>query len=53
MLIAVVPLVVAVVGALVYALSASTKTAELGRLAFGAGLLALVLALAHVTIRIG
>lgn len=36
-------LLVAVVGALVYALSDNGKVQELGRLAFGAGLLAFLL----------
>lgn len=36
--------IVAVVGALAYALSGNGKVAELGRISFGAGLLALLLA---------
>ncbi len=36
-------MIVAVAGCLVYALSANPKLAELGRLAFGSGLLAFLL----------
>lgn len=42
MMIAIFPLVVAVVGALVYALASNTKAAELGRIAYFVGLLWLV-----------
>jgi sugar/nucleoside kinase (ribokinase family) len=45
MLIAVIPLLVAVAGALVYALAANPKLAEMGRLAFACGVLALMFAL--------
>ncbi len=38
------PAIVAVLGALVYGLSANPKVAELGRLAFGCGLLAFLIA---------
>lgn len=41
--IALLPLLVAVVGVLVYALASSPKMAEIGRLAFAAGLLAFLL----------
>lgn len=44
MVISVLALVVLVVGLLVYALSANAKVAELGRLAYFAGLLALLMA---------
>jgi hypothetical protein len=45
-------LLVALVGALVYALSASGKMAELGRLAFGCGLLAFLLGAAGGTLHL-
>jgi Na+/phosphate symporter len=51
--IALVPLVVCVVGALLYALSSNPKISEMGRLAFFAGLLALMLAMAGHTVKIG
>ncbi len=38
---------IAVIGALVYALSANPKLQELGRLSFGAGLLAFLICLCH------
>jgi len=40
-------LLVAVIGLLVYVLSANPKVAELGRLAFAVGLLAFLLCLCH------
>lgn len=46
MLIALVPLLMLVVGALMYALSANPKLAELGRLACAAGLFSLAFAYA-------
>lgn len=42
MMIAVFPLVVAIIGALVYALASNSKAAELGRITFFVGLLWLV-----------
>jgi hypothetical protein len=39
------PLLVAIIGLLVYALSSNTKVAELGRLAFACGLLVALLTL--------
>ena len=53
MILALVPALVAVVGALVYALSANPKAAELGRLAFAVGLLWAVYGLAGHVVRIG
>lgn len=53
MVIAVIPFIVLVVGALVYALSSNPKASELGRLSFAAGLLVLLLSLAHVALRLG
>ncbi len=53
MLIAIVPLLVAVTGALIYALAANPKLSEMGRLAFACGVLALMFALAGKTLRLG
>jgi hypothetical protein len=47
MLIATIPALVAIAGALVYALAGNAKLAELGRLAFFAAILVLLLALEH------
>lgn len=52
-LIAIIPLLVALVGAVTYAVSANPKVSELGRIAFFAGLLVTMLAMAGHTIRIG
>jgi len=43
---AIIPIVMAILGALAYALSANAKVAELGRLLFAAGVFALAFALA-------
>ncbi len=53
MLLAVFPLILAIVGALAYALSSNAKVSELGRLAFASGLIALAFALASHVVRIG
>ncbi len=53
MFIALVPLFVAIVGLLMYALSANTKVAEIGKIMFFCGLLALMFASARESIRIG
>jgi Na+/phosphate symporter len=53
MMIAVWPLVVAVVGALVYALSSNTKASELGRITFFVGLFWLVYSLVGHTLKLG
>lgn len=53
MLIAVWPLVIAVVGALVYALSSNPKAAELGRLIFFCGFFWLVYTLAKSVLTVG
>jgi Na+/phosphate symporter len=45
MMTAILPLVIAIVGALAYALSANPKVQELGRLLFAAGVFALAFAL--------
>lgn len=46
MLSAIIPLVMAVIGALVYAISTNPKVSELGRLLFAAGVFALAFSLA-------
>ena len=43
---AIIPIVMAILGALAYALSANTKVQELGRVLFAAGVFALAFALA-------
>jgi hypothetical protein len=45
--IATIPGLVAIVGALAYALATNVKIAELGRIAFAFGLLVVLLTLAH------
>lgn len=45
--ISIAPLLVAVIGLLVYALSTNAKVAELGRIAFFAGLLAALISSGH------
>lgn len=52
MLIAIVPVVVAVVGLLMYALCKDVKLAEIGRLAFSCGLLVSLFVVARTTLRI-
>lgn len=52
MMIAVWPLVIAVVGALVYALSSNTKASELGRLVFFCGFFWLVFSLLGKTLKL-
>lgn len=51
--ISIVPLLVAVVGALVYALAANPKLSEMGRLAFFAGLFVTLLVFAGQVVRFG
>ncbi len=53
MFIAVVPLLVAIIGLLLYLLASNAKVAEVGRLMFACGLLALMFASARESIRIG
>lgn len=53
MIVAVFPIVIALVGLLVWFLSSNPKVSEAGKLAFFAGLLALSFALAGHTVRIG
>ena len=48
-----IPLVVAVLGALIYVVSVNPKLAELGRLAYGCGLLAVCLAYVGHTVHVG
>lgn len=52
MLTILVPLLCAVVGALVYALSANAKVAELARLLYGAGVLVTLYVVAQHVIRV-
>lgn len=51
-MVALVPVLFAIAGMLVYALSNNAKVAELGRLAFACALLALMLAAASHTTRV-
>jgi hypothetical protein len=53
MFIAVIPLLVAIIGPLMYILAGNAKVAEIGRLMFACGLLALIFASARESIRIG
>lgn len=53
MLIAIVPLVVAIIGALVYALASNAKAVELGRALFWCGVLVTLLVEAHYTVKLG
>lgn len=53
MLIAIVPLLMIVVGVLVYALSANPKVSEIGRLTLFAGLLAFALAFSGHVVSLG
>jgi len=46
------PLLVCIIGLLVYALAANAKVAELGRMAFGCGLLVTLFALAGHAVRL-
>ena len=52
MLIAALPVIVLLLGLLAYALSANPKVAELGRLSFFAGLLAVCVAAAERMVRL-
>lgn len=53
MMIAVVPVLFAILGALIYALAGNTKLVEIGRLTFLASMIALMLALAQHTVKLG
>lgn len=53
MLIAIIPLIVLIVGLLMYALAANPKIQEIGRIMFFCGLLALCLAFSRQTLSIG
>lgn len=53
LIVAIVPALVCLIGALVYALSSNGKVVELGRLAFLAGLIALCFAFASHVVRVG
>lgn len=50
--VAIVPILAAVIGLLVYALSSNAKVAELGRLAYACGLLVTLFAFAHHLVRL-
>ncbi len=52
MLIAIVPVVVLLIGLLVYALSSNGKVAELGRIAFSCGLLVALFGVAKTVMRL-
>ena len=52
MLIAIIPVVVLILGALVYGLSANPKVQEMGRLAFGCGLLVALFGAARAVLRL-
>jgi Na+/phosphate symporter len=53
MMIAVWPLVVAIIGALVYALSSNTKVTEMGRITFFVGFFWLVYSLVGHSLKLG
>lgn len=53
MVVTVVPLVLLILGALIYALAANVKASEMGRIMFFCGLLVLTFALAREVLRIG
>ncbi len=52
MLVALLPLLVALVGLVVYALASNGKAQEIGRLMFACGLLATLLVVARTTVRL-
>ena len=47
-----IPMLICILGLLVYALASNPKVAELGRLAFGCGLLVSLLVWGHGSVRI-
>lgn len=51
-MIVLIPLLAAIAGALIYALASNPKLAELGRLAYAAGVLATLLVLAQHSVRL-
>ncbi len=51
-MVAIVPLILAIIGALCYALSNNGKAQELGRIAYAAGLFALAFAMAGHVIKV-
>jgi hypothetical protein len=53
MLIAIIPLIIAVVGLLMYALCANPKLADIGRIMFCCGMFVITWVLARVTMHIG
>jgi len=52
MLVALIPVVVAIVGLLLWVLAANGKVADAGRILFAVGACFVVAALAHVTVRL-
>jgi hypothetical protein len=53
MLIAIIPLLVAIAGALIYAFAANPKAAEIGRILFFCGVFFVTMVVARETIRLG
>jgi hypothetical protein len=53
MIITIVPLLVAIIGLLMYLLSSNAKVAEVGRLMFACGLLAWLFSTSRASVRIG
>lgn len=53
MLIAVIPVLVAIIGALMFALAVNGKVQQIGLALFTASMVALMIELSHVTLRIG
>lgn len=49
---AIIPLLVAIVGLVIYAMASNAKAAECGRLMFGAGLLVCLFLASHQTVRV-
>jgi len=47
------PLLVAVIGVLMYALSSNAKVAEIGRISFAFGLLVTLMVMSHHVVRLG
>ncbi len=53
MIVALAPVLAAVIGALVFALASNAKVQEMGRLVFAAGMLVLIWVMASKTVHIG
>jgi len=52
MLVAIIPLLVAIIGLVIYAMASNAKAGECGRLMFGAGLLVCLFLASHQTVRV-